>query len=149
MGGASCLGGTSCFGEGAGFGGAAGLELALEQTASFGEAILSVLKGVLERLQIVDQALGKNASLADSIPGVLQAVSERLGMLEDAVRKSAASEKLNEAAFQELMAEAEEQTASEPEGEVAELAAFLCSEHARYLTGTAIPIDGGAYAGLL
>ena len=28
------------------------------------------------------------------------------------------------------------------------VAAFLCSEHARFLTGVAIPIDGGAYAGL-
>jgi 3-oxoacyl-[acyl-carrier protein] reductase len=28
-------------------------------------------------------------------------------------------------------------------------AAFLCSEHARYITGTATPIDGGANAGLL
>ena len=28
-------------------------------------------------------------------------------------------------------------------------AAFLCSEHARYITGTATPVDGGAYAGLL
>jgi 3-oxoacyl-[acyl-carrier protein] reductase len=27
--------------------------------------------------------------------------------------------------------------------------AFLCSEQARFITGTAIPIDGGAYAGLL
>lgn len=29
------------------------------------------------------------------------------------------------------------------------VAAFLCSEQARYLTGTAIPVDGGSYAGLL
>jgi 3-oxoacyl-[acyl-carrier protein] reductase len=29
------------------------------------------------------------------------------------------------------------------------VAAFVSSEHARYLTGTAIQIDGGAYAGLL
>jgi 3-oxoacyl-[acyl-carrier protein] reductase len=29
------------------------------------------------------------------------------------------------------------------------IAAFICSEHARFLTGTAIPVDGGAYAGLL
>jgi 3-oxoacyl-[acyl-carrier protein] reductase len=29
------------------------------------------------------------------------------------------------------------------------VAAFLCSEHARFLTGAAIPVDGGAYAGLL
>jgi 3-oxoacyl-[acyl-carrier protein] reductase len=27
--------------------------------------------------------------------------------------------------------------------------AFLCSEHARYITGTATPVDGGAYGGLL
>ncbi len=27
-------------------------------------------------------------------------------------------------------------------------AAFLCSEHAAFLTGAAIPVDGGAYAGL-
>jgi 3-oxoacyl-[acyl-carrier protein] reductase len=26
---------------------------------------------------------------------------------------------------------------------------FLCSEHARYLTGTAVPVDGGAYRALL
>ncbi len=28
------------------------------------------------------------------------------------------------------------------------IAAFLCSDQARYLTGVAIPVDGGAYAGL-
>jgi 3-oxoacyl-[acyl-carrier protein] reductase len=29
------------------------------------------------------------------------------------------------------------------------IAAFVCSEHARFLTGAAIPVDGGAYAGLM
>jgi 3-oxoacyl-[acyl-carrier protein] reductase len=29
------------------------------------------------------------------------------------------------------------------------IAAFVSSEHARFLTGTAIHVDGGAYAGLL
>jgi 3-oxoacyl-[acyl-carrier protein] reductase len=29
------------------------------------------------------------------------------------------------------------------------VAAFLCSEHARFVTGTHTPIDGGSYAGLL
>jgi 3-oxoacyl-[acyl-carrier protein] reductase len=29
------------------------------------------------------------------------------------------------------------------------VAAFLCSEHARFITGVALPIDGGAYLGLL
>jgi 3-oxoacyl-[acyl-carrier protein] reductase len=28
-------------------------------------------------------------------------------------------------------------------------AAFLCSESARYVTGTATPVDGGAYAAML
>jgi 3-oxoacyl-[acyl-carrier protein] reductase len=37
-------------------------------------------------------------------------------------------------------------------GEPADLGAvvaFLCSEQAGYLTGTAVPVDGGLYRGLL
>ena len=49
----------------------------------------------------------------------------------------------------------EEAAASVPAGFVGRpedfgaLATFLCSEQARYVTGAAIPVDGGEYAGLL
>ena len=39
-------------------------------------------------------------------------------------------------------------TSGEPE-DFGAIAAFVCSEQARFLTGTAIHVDGGAYAGLL
>lgn len=39
-------------------------------------------------------------------------------------------------------------TIGEPE-DFGAIAAFVCSEQARFLTGTAIHVDGGAYAGLL
>ena len=29
------------------------------------------------------------------------------------------------------------------------VAAFLCSEHAKFVTGVALPVDGGSYLGLL
>jgi 3-oxoacyl-[acyl-carrier protein] reductase len=34
-------------------------------------------------------------------------------------------------------------------GDFGRVGAFVCSEHARYVTGTAIQVDGGAYGGLL
>jgi 3-oxoacyl-[acyl-carrier protein] reductase len=34
-------------------------------------------------------------------------------------------------------------------GDFGRIGAFVCSEHARYMTGTAIQVDGGAYGGLL
>ena len=33
-------------------------------------------------------------------------------------------------------------------GDFGRITAFLCSEHAKFMTGVALPIDGGAYAGL-
>jgi len=33
-------------------------------------------------------------------------------------------------------------------GDFGRIAAFLCSEHAKFVTGAAIPVDGGAYLGL-
>lgn len=33
-------------------------------------------------------------------------------------------------------------------GDFGRIAAFMCSEHAKFLTGTSIPVDGGAHAGL-
>ncbi len=33
-------------------------------------------------------------------------------------------------------------------GDFGRIAAFLCSEHAKFVTGTAVPVDGGAYLGL-
>lgn len=33
-------------------------------------------------------------------------------------------------------------------GDFGRVAAFLCSEHAKFMTGVALPVDGGAYAGL-
>ena len=39
-------------------------------------------------------------------------------------------------------------TVGDPE-DFGRIAAFLCSEHARFVNGAAIPVDGGAYRGLL
>jgi len=50
---------------------------------------------------------------------------------------------------------AEPDTSDIPAGTLGEaddfgaIAAFLCSEHARFVTGASIPIDGGAHEGLL
>jgi 3-oxoacyl-[acyl-carrier protein] reductase len=38
-------------------------------------------------------------------------------------------------------------TLGQPE-DFGRIAAFLCSEHARYVTGVGLPVDGGAIAGL-
>ncbi|HEX7522201.1 MAG TPA: SDR family oxidoreductase, partial [Acidimicrobiia bacterium] len=49
----------------------------------------------------------------------------------------------------------DELAATVPAGAIGEpadfgaVAAFVCSEHARYITGSAIAVDGGSYAGLL
>ncbi|MFP6639089.1 MAG: SDR family oxidoreductase, partial [Myxococcota bacterium] len=39
-------------------------------------------------------------------------------------------------------------TVGDPE-DFGRIAAFLCSQHARFITGAAIPVDGGVYPGLL
>ena len=33
-------------------------------------------------------------------------------------------------------------------GDFGRIAAFMCSEHAKFMTGVSVPIDGGAHAGL-
>ena len=50
------------------------------------------------------------------------------------------------------MAPAAQAAAAKAVGQPADfgrVAAFLCSEHARFITGVALPVDGGAYLGLL
>ena len=39
------------------------------------------------------------------------------------------------------------QTIGDP-GDFGQVAAFLCSEQAKFITGAAIPVDGGTYSGL-
>lgn len=53
--------------------------------------------------------------------------------------------------FGDRMADLESTTATGSIGDPADfgrIAAFLCSEHARFITGTALPVDGGLCAGL-
>lgn len=53
--------------------------------------------------------------------------------------------------FGDRMADLESSAASRSVGDPADfgrIAAFLCSEHARFITGTALPVDGGLHAGL-
>ncbi len=47
----------------------------------------------------------------------------------------------------DLEATASTQTVGDP-ADFGRIAAFLCSEHARFITGAAIPVDGGLHAGL-
>jgi 3-oxoacyl-[acyl-carrier protein] reductase len=46
-----------------------------------------------------------------------------------------------------LAAEVPTRTIGDP-ADFGRVAAFLCSESARFVTGAALPVDGGAYAGL-
>ena len=53
--------------------------------------------------------------------------------------------------FGDQMSDLESTAATRSVGEPADfgrIAAFLCSEHARFITGTALPVDGGLCAGL-
>ena len=64
---------------------------------------------------------------------------------------SHATERLRELAgvsFDDVAASIPARTVGRPE-DFGAVAAFLCSEHARFITGAAIPVDGGEYPGLL
>lgn len=53
--------------------------------------------------------------------------------------------------FGDRMSDLESSAASHSVGDPSDfgrVAAFLCSEHARFITGAALPVDGGLYAGL-
>jgi len=80
----------------------ASLELALEQTASFGEAILSALTGMTARLYSLEQALEQNADFAESVPKLLQEISDRVGALEQTLKEDALSGQFSEVVLKDF-----------------------------------------------
>ncbi len=77
----------------------ASLESALEQTASFGEAILTALRSMVERLQSLESALEQNADFAESVPLLLSEITNRIDALEDAMQEEAESGETSEHAL--------------------------------------------------
>ncbi|MDP9128000.1 MAG: CDP-glycerol glycerophosphotransferase family protein [Pseudomonadota bacterium] len=64
----------------------AGLELALDQTVSFGETLLSALKSILERMQALEAAVAEGTVFNASVPGILADLSGRVISLEEILK---------------------------------------------------------------